>query len=160
MLGDPEDLLTAPLTRRACPLPGVSTLCWTASASAPTAAGCQQSRPKWRCGRGGAACASPSPGEHKGESKTQCHTWAFWPWQAKLPLLPEAGDTHLVLLQELEFNGDVWAEAFILLLLHLVLLLGSIYAGHGCGIPRAHTQLLQVRPIRVELQSAHQKDAT
>lgn len=150
MVGGPEDLLTAPLTRRACRPPGVSTLCWTASASAPTAAGCQQSRPKWRCGRGGAACASPSPGEHKGESKNS----GFWPWQAKtllLLLLLQAGVSDLVLLQELEFNGDVWAEAFVLLLLYLVLLLSSIYAGHGCGVPRAQTQLLQVWPICIEL---------
>lgn len=160
MAGGPEDLLTAPLARRACRPPGVSALCWTASASAPTAAGCQQSRPKWRCGRGGAACASPSPWDTQRWQHKLCQIWTFWPWKPKMLLLFQATDTDLVLLQELKFNGDVWAEPFVLLLLYLVQLLSSIYAGHSCGVPRAHTQLFQVWPICIKLQSAHKRDTT
>lgn len=52
--------------------------------------------------------------------------------------------TNLILFQELEFNDDVGAEAFILFLLELVLLLSSIDASHGYSVPRTQTQFLQV----------------
>lgn len=55
--------LTAPPARRVCLLQAAWAWCWTAGGSVPTAAGCRQSRPRWRCGREAAVCASPSPAE-------------------------------------------------------------------------------------------------
>lgn len=64
---------------------------------------------------------------------------------------------HLVLLQELQFDGDIRAEALKFVLLCLILLLSSVDAGHGHRIPRTQTQLLQVGPVGIKLQSAPQK---
>lgn len=58
----------------------------------------------------------------------------------------------LVLLQELELDGDVAAQPLVLLLVDLVLLLGGVDPGQHCSVPRAHVQLLQVGAVRVELQ--------
>lgn len=93
---------------------------------------------------------------HKEATSSQTRMQTFFHsecWWWCRPTLP----TDLILLQEFEFNGDVWAEAFILVLLDLVLLLSGIYACHGYSVPRTHTQFLQVWPVGIELQSGHKR---
>ena len=61
---------------------------------------------------------------------------------------------HLVLLQELELDGDVAAQPLVLVLVDLVLLLCRVDARQGDGVPRAQVQLLQVCAVCVKLQPA------
>jgi hypothetical protein len=58
----------------------------------------------------------------------------------------------LDVVSDVEVDGDVGAQLLVLVLVDLELQLGGVDAGHGHGVPRAQAQLLQVSPIRVELQ--------
>lgn len=65
---------------------------------------------------------------------------------------------HLIFFQELDFDGDITAETFIFVLLDLVLLLSSLDTSHSNSVPWAHVQLLQICPVRIELQPTEQRN--
>lgn len=72
------------------------------------------------------------------------HVWA--------PLKVFTWLLYLILLKELEFDGDVTAQSLVLVSVDLVLLLGHLDPHHGPRIAGARTQLLQVRSVCIVLQ--------
>ena len=59
--------------------------------------------------------------------------------------------TDLVLLEELEFDGDVGAQLVVLLLVRRVLALRLVQLWRRVGVARAELQRLHVVPVGVEL---------
>lgn len=61
---------------------------------------------------------------------------------------------HLVLLQELELDGNVTAQSLIFVLMDLILLLRRINTRYGHGVPWSHVQFFQIGSVSVKLQPA------
>lgn len=63
------------------------------------------------------------------------------------------GPPHLILLQQLDFDGQVVSGLLVPLPLALELFLGALQFGQGGGVPRPQVQLLQVDAVRIVLDS-------
>lgn len=111
----------------------------------------------WKAGARVLTCSSPHSSlkthlEHRaarlrslqGGAKGHACTAGPHPMPCGLP--------HLVLLQELELDGHISTQLFVLVLVALELALGCIQPAQGAGIPGAHAQLLQVCAVRIILQ--------
>lgn len=61
------------------------------------------------------------------------------------------GPPHLILLQQLDFDGQVVSGPLVPLPLALELFLGALQFGQGGGVPRPQVQLLQVDAVRIIL---------
>lgn len=62
---------------------------------------------------------------------------------------------HLVLLQELQLDGDVVSHPLVLLSVDLEQLLGLLDLRQGVSITRSKIQLLQISAVSVILNPAH-----
>lgn len=63
----------------------------------------------------------------------------------------EENPQHLVLLQELQLDGDVVSHPLVLLPVDLEQLLGLLNLGQGVGIARSKIQLLQIGAVSIIL---------
>lgn len=66
----------------------------------------------------------------------------------------EEDPQHLVLLQELQLDGDVVSHLLVLLPVDLEQLLGLLDLGQGVGIAWSKIQLLQISAVSIVLNPA------